>query len=728
MVMLRYQFQKIKRLLDIPFFRILFFAFIGVILFLAMYGNVKPDKLKLGQFEIAEKTVVSPITVEDKESTEAKRKQELERVQGVYRLKSEYTQNQVDLVASIFDTAIKVNQEIQDDLKKPAEDEEASEPKSETPEEIPVADKVKKLKEKLTHAVIEELPEETFITLVSADKAQLEIAKDLTVTAVNNVMSKPIPADEVENAKKKVEEELKFSALKPSLKRAAIVLGRYAVIQNEFYDPQATEEARRRTAETVEPVKILEGQVIVEEGELISHEIYRQLKLAGLLDSQDSKKPLLGLLFLITIILSAIYYYFLERKSQPDKNQTDLLLFGIVFCFSIILMKIVSQFQQFGYEGVSFLFPAAMAGMMIKILIDERLAWLTAAVQGICGSIIFNEETTGALNMSAGIYILCAGLAVILFLKDHSARSKILPAGFFVSFVNFSVIFSLLFLRNTQYSGMEYGLIFIFSAVSGIASAVLAMGLLPFLEASFGILSTMRLIELSNPNHPLLKKILTEAPGTYHHSVMVANMSEAACEAIGANGLLARVGCYYHDIGKTKRPLFFIENQINGDNPHDRLSPGKSAQIIIAHATDGAAMLKKHHMPKEIVDIAEQHHGTSLIKFFYHKAKQAGNEINEADFRYPGPKAQSKEAAIIGIADSVEAAVRSMAQPTPEQIEALVHSIISDKLQDGQLDECDLTQREIKVVEHTLCETLKGIFHSRIEYPTDMTKQKVMDA
>ncbi|RDU35417.1 hypothetical protein DRW41_18345 [Neobacillus piezotolerans] len=726
MDLLRHQFQNIKRLLDITFFRILFFAFIGVILFLSMYGNVKPDKLKLGLFNIAEKTVVSPITVEDKESTEEKRKHELERVQGVYTLKSEYTQNQVDLVASIFDTAIKVSDEIQEEKKKAAPEGESSEP-APAATEPPVSDKVKKLKERLTPAVIDDLPEEVFTALVSADKRQLAIAKDLTLTAVSNEMSKPIPADEVENSKKKVEEELKFSTLGPSMKRAAILMRRYAVIQNEFYDPQATEEARRRTAETVEPVKILEGQVIVEEGELVSHEIYRQLKLAGLLDSQDSKKPLFGLLLLIVIILSSIYYYFLERKIQPDKKQTDLLLFGIVFSFSILLMKMASQFQQFGFEGVSSLFPAAMAGIIIKILVDERLAWLTAIVQGICGSIIFNEETTGALNMSAGIYILCGGLAATLFLRDHNARSKILPAGIFVSVVNISVIFSLLFLRNTQYNGMEYGLIFIFAAVSGIASAVLAIGLLPFLEASFGILSTMRLIELSNPNHPLLKKILTEAPGTYHHSVMVANMSEAACEAIGANGLLARVGCYYHDIGKTKRPLFFIENQINRDNPHDRLSPGKSAQIIIAHASDGAALLKKHHMPKEIIDIAEQHHGTSLIKFFYHKAKQAGN-VNEEDFRYPGPKAQTKETAIIGIADSVEAAVRSMAQPTPEQIESLVHSIISDKLQDGQLNECDLTLREIEVVEHTLCETLKGIFHSRIEYPTEMTKQKVVDA
>ncbi|WP_059171175.1 HD family phosphohydrolase [Bacillus sp. FJAT-27445] len=726
MDLLRRQFQKVKRLLDNAFFRVLFFALIGAIMFVSMYGNVKPDKLKMGLLDIAEKTVVSPITVEDKESTEEKRKQELERVQGVYTLKSEYTQNQVDLIASIFDTAIKVNQEIQNEMKKNAGEGETPEPQSALPKEITLQDKVKKLKGRLTQSVTDDLPEEVFTALVSANKGQLAIAKDLTVTAVNNVMSKPIPADAVENAKKKVEEELKFSTLGNSLKRAAIFLGRFAVIQNEFYDPQATEELRRRTAESVEPIKILEGQVIVEEGELISHEIYRQLKLTGLLESQDSKKPLFGLLLLIVIILSSIYYYFLERKDSPDKKQAHLLLFGMIFTLSIILMKIVSQFQQFGYEGISYLFPAAMAGMIIKTLIDERLAWLTAAVQGICGSIIFNEETTGALNMSAGIYILCGGIAATLLLKDHNARSKILPAGVFISLVNFMVILSLLFLRNTQYTGMEYGLIFIFAAVSGIASAVLAIGLLPFLEASFGILSTLRLIELSNPNHPLLKKILTEAPGTYHHSVMVANMSEAACESIGANGLLARVGCYYHDVGKTKRPLFFIENQVNRENPHDRLAPGKSAQIIIAHATDGAALLKKHHMPKEIIDIAEQHHGTSIIKYFYHKAKQTGT-VNESDFRYPGPRAQTKETAIIGIADSVEAAVRSMAQPTPEQIELLVHSIISDKLQDGQFNECDLTLREIEVVEHTLCETLKGIFHSRIEYPTEMTKQKVMD-
>jgi cyclic-di-AMP phosphodiesterase PgpH len=321
-----------------------------------------------------------------------------------------------------------------------------------------------------------------------------------------------------------------------------------------------------------------------------------------------------------------------------------------------------------------------------------------------------------------GIYILFSSLAALLFLSDQNQRSKILQAGSFAAAVNLFTIWALMFLPNGQFSGLEYGYYILTAIFSGIGSAVLTMGLLPLFETSFGILSTMKLIELSNPNHPLLRKILMEAPGTYHHSVMVANLADAACEAIGANGLLARVGCYYHDIGKTKRPNFFIENQMHRENPHDRLPPDKSANIIISHVTDGAAILKKYNLPKEIIHIAEQHHGNTLLKFFYHKAVQGGEDVKEEDYRYPGPKAQTKESAIVGIADSVEAAVRSLNQPTPETIESLVKKIVSDRLQDGQLNECDLTLKELETVSHSFCETLKGIFHSRIEYP-EMTKK-----
>lgn len=682
-----------------------------------MYSNVKPEKLNLRKFEVAEQTVRSPITVEDKDSTERKKKEALEEVNDVYSVNREIAQNRIDLTTSIFQSAIEVLEET----------EETNEKADKTDFEEPsLQERVANLKSKLTDNETKELSEQTFISLVQAKKSEINIAKDITITAINEVMSKKISANSVENAKKQLEEQLKYSSLNSSLKSAAIELGRYAVIQNEFYDQEATERLRQQTIENIEPVRILQGQVIVEEGQLVDQDIYRQLLLVGKLDSQKAIQPFAGLTLIILIFLSVIFFYFYELRIAPETKQSNLLLFSIIFIVAIIIMKMVSLFQQLDYAEIGYVFPAAMGALLIKILMDEKLSILYTIIMAICGSIIFNQGVAGTLNITVGIYILCSGIAGILILSRQNHRSKILKAGLFVSLVNLVVILALMFLQNGQYSGLDFGLYVIVAFVSGITSAVLTIGLLPFFEASFGILSTMRLIELSNPNHPLLRKILTETPGTHHHSVMVANLADAACEAIGANGLLARVGCYYHDVGKTKRPKFFIENQMNIENPHDRLPPQTSANIIVAHATDGAEMLKKHRMPKEIVDIAEQHHGTTLLKYFYHKALKNGGDVKEEDYRYPGPRAQTKEAAIVGIADSVEAAVRSMTQPSEEQIESTVRNIISDRLQDGQLNECDLTLKELDIVAHSLCETLKGIFHSRIEYP-EMTKQKVKE-
>lgn len=685
-----------------------------------MYGNVKPEKLDISLLTVADKTIRSPATVEDKISTEKKRQEALDQVQDVYTLKKEYSANQVDLISSIFDSATEVNDEIQNEIKKQnVLDEDPIDVINPT-----VQEEVSMLKGKLTERVIKDLSERVFTSLVQASNDELSIAKDLTVTAINNVMNKRISADDVENAKKSLEEELKFTTLNADLKNAAIELGRYAVIQNEFYDPEATEELRKQAAESIEPVKILQGQIIIEEGKLIRQEEFRQLELVGLLDNKQSYKPFIGLVILISIILTSVYFYFYQLKENPEKRQTNILLFGIVFILTFFILKLISMLQIFNYSGIGYLFPAAMGGMLMKILIEEKLAILSSIIFSIFGSILFNEGVSGTLNFSVGIYILFSALAGVLFLSGQNQRAKILQAGSIAAAVNLFTIWALMFLPNGQFSGLEYGYYILTAIFSGVGSAVLTMGLLPLLETSFGILSTMKLIELSNPNHPLLRKILMEAPGTYHHSVMVANLADAACEAIGANGLLARVGCYYHDIGKTKRPNFFIENQMNFENPHDRLPPDKSANIIISHVTDGSAILKKYNMPKEIIHIAEQHHGTTLLKFFYHKAKQSGEDISEEDYRYPGPKPKTKESAIVGIADSVEAAVRSLNQPTPETIETLVKKIVAERLQDGQLNECDLTLKELETVSYSFCETLKGIFHSRIEYP-EMTKKVV---
>lgn len=709
--MKRLRLSKLRSLLEITFFRVLLFFLLGVILFLSMYSSVKPEKLNVRLFSVAEQTIRSPITIEDRESTEAKKNEAENQVEDVYVVNKALTQNRIDLITSIFDSAIEVNEEWVDS---------GAEADSE-------AEKLKRLKEKLTDDLTKDIPDSVLTSLLAANNDQLQITRDLSVTAINSVMSNRISANEVENAKKQLEDALEFSSLGTSLKNAAIQLGRYAVIQNEFYDPEATEEMRKQAVESVEPIVILQGQIIVEENQLISRDIYRQLELVGLLDNEHSFQPFAGLILLIVILLAALYYYFYNLDEKIELKHNYLILFSIIFTLSILMMKIVSLFYVFDYANIAFIFPAALAPMLIKVLIDEKLALFVTIVTAICGSIMFNEGVTGTFHMTIGVYILCSGIAGIMFLSNHNHRTNILKAGLYVAVINVLVLFSIVFLRNGQYSMQEYGAVGVIALISGVLSSVLTIGLLPFFEAGFGILSTMKLIELSNPNHPLLKKLLIEAPGTYHHSVMVANLAESACEAIGANGLLARVGCYYHDIGKTKRPNFFIENQMNKENPHDHIPPLTSRDIIIAHASDGAVMLKEHKMPKEIIDIAEQHHGTTLLKFFYYKAKQNGMDTAEAEYRYPGPKAQTKESAIVGIADSVEAAVRSMPQPTPEQIETLVRKIISDRLQDGQFNECDLTLKELEKVAETLCETLKGIFHSRIEYP-EISKQEVKHA
>lgn len=720
------QITKIKNLFGETLFQVLIFLILGLILFGEMYSNIKPEKLDLTLFSVAEQTIRSPITVEDKQSTEKKRKEALDQVKDVYILKKEYTQNRVDLITSIFDSVSEVQVEVADEMNQ-KQKESVSNGGTVKDSAPSISDQLTRLKGKLTENVTKEISDPVFIALLQSSKDELSISKDLAITAINNVMNSRISADNVENTKKRLEEELKYTSLNSSLKNATIELGRYAIIQNEFYDPNATEEMRQLAIEGVEPVKILQGQILVEEGQLISRDIYRQLDLVGLLAHNSSLKPFLGLALILVVLLGGLYYFFHILNFKQEMKQTYVLIVSIILILSISIMKILSLFLQLNFSDIGYIFPSAMGSMLIKMLINERMAVAFSVILAICGSIIFNEGITGTMQVTVSIYMVISGLASVLFLSKHNNRTKILQAGLLVTVVNILVILSLMFLRNGQYSGIEYGFYLGAALISGIGSAVLTIGLLPFFEAGFGILSTMKLIELSNPNHPLLRKILTNAPGTYHHSVMVANLAETACEAIGANGLLARVGCYYHDIGKTKRPQFFIENQMNIQNPHDRIPAQTSKNIIFSHVIDGAEMLRRKKMPKEIIDIAEQHHGTTLLQFFYHKATQSGIETNEADYRYPGPKAQTKEAAVIGIADSVEAAVRSMVHPTHEQIESIVRKIIADRLQDDQFSECDITLKELETVAQALYDTLRGIFHSRIEYP-EIIKQKVNQA
>jgi hypothetical protein len=265
----------------------------------------------------------------------------------------------------------------------------------------------------------------------------------------------------------------------------------------------------------------------------------------------------------------------------------------------------------------------------------------------------------------------------------------------------------------------------VIGAINGILSAVLMIGVLPYLETAFSITSMIKLLELANPTHPLLKQLLLEAPGTYHHSLMVANLAEAAAEPIGANPLLVRVGSYYHDIGKIKRTDYFVENQRGYENPHEKIAPALSALIITSHVREGVELAREARLPQVIIDFIEQHHGTSLAKFFYSRALEEEREgsISEENFRYEGPKPQSKEVALVMLADSVEAAVKSLQDPNPERIRNMVRRIIKDKLNDGQLETSDLTFKDLDTVANSFCQMLEGIYHKRIEYPEIIVRE-----
>ncbi|WP_420534793.1 HD family phosphohydrolase [Anaerobacillus arseniciselenatis] len=721
-----------KKLKDHRYIRVILFVILGIIMYLSMFSNIYPETLNVNPGSFAEQDIRAPITVEDKEATLQKKNLAEGAVTPQYTNSKAIAQKQVQKINDIFKIIAQINEEAEKDFNERLDEiqnedfdsEEEQELKISEVEKIPLDEKLANLKLIISNQTSEDLSDETLTTLLEVDEHELEIARETTTNVIHNVMSEEIRIDDVDEAKDLVETKINISTVTPKLHRAMVEMARFGITVNYIYDDEATELARKDAIEAVEPVMIREGQLIVETGEIITTTVYSQLALLGLLDDQWNVFPFVGLAILVILLVLMLAYYLSDAKTSLQKNNSHLLMYVLIFLVSVILMKVTSLTYNLNFQGITLIVPIAVGSMLITMLIHQRVALFTSMVFSIIASIIFNAESMGVVNYTLGIYVFFSSVAGVFFLGKSNRVSRILQAGLFVAVINIMTIVALLMLRNVQYGWLEIGSHIGFAFLSGFLAAVLTLGLLPFFEAGFGILSTMKLIELSNPNHPLLRKILIETPGTYHHSVIVANLAESACEAIGANGLLARVGSYYHDLGKTKRPHFFIENQMKMENPHDKLSPQLSKTIIISHPYDGAEMLKNHKMPKEIIDIAEQHHGTSLLKFFYHKANQEVEQtIPEEEFRYPGPKAQSSESAIVGICDCVEAAVRSMAKPTPEKIESLVKKIITDRLEDGQFDECDLTLKQLNTVATSICETLKGTFHSRIEYPEDVKEK-----
>ncbi|AIC94063.1 HD family phosphohydrolase [Shouchella lehensis] len=696
--------RKIKQQ---PYIRTVIYTILGLIMYGMMLDNIIPEQLEVNLSEPAEQDIRAPMTVENRVATEQRRTEAVGAVESQMKHNRQYEEDRVQQVNDIF-TVIRLEREQEAD-----EEEEAPS----------ISDQIENVRSDLSSSTNADLSDEALEVLLTTSDYQFQAAQEAAVNTVHETMSEPIKVGDLQEAKQNAENQIaEVTSLSPDVREAISNVVDLAIVFNVTYDAETTQRLRQEAADSIDPVLIREGELIVKAGDLVTYEMYEQLRLVGLLDEATVVFPYIGLALFVFILIGMLVYFLNDSHTTVATNNSHLLMFSIVFVVILVLMKLYSYLESLiSLPGIGFAVPAAAGAMLLTLLLHPKIAIVTSFLFAIIGSVFYNHDSSSTFAFMYGFYILVGSLTGIYFLKQSNKATRILKAGFFVLCANSLTVLSILLMKSIYLNWVELSFYFLAAFLAAFVASVLTIGLLPFIETGFGILSTARLIELSSPNHPLLRKILTEAPGTYHHSVVVGNLAEAACETLGENGLLARVGAYYHDLGKTRRPRFFIENQLKGDNPHDKISPQLSKTIIISHPYDGADLLRQHKMPREIIDIAEQHHGTSLLKFFYYKAKQDDEKqhVPESQFRYPGPKPQTKVTSIISIADSVEAAVRSMQKPTPDKVEQLVDKIIKDKLEDGQFDESDLTLKELNQIKLSMCETLNGTFHQRIEYPDD---------
>ncbi|HWQ68655.1 MAG TPA: HDIG domain-containing protein [Patescibacteria group bacterium] len=430
--------------------------------------------------------------------------------------------------------------------------------------------------------------------------------------------------------------------------------------------------------------------------------------------------PLLGICLLVGFLLGSLYLYIWTLQPKPLRQPKSLFLLtsvilltaAIARSFFFFLPSVHQALPNVPASAIEYSIPVAIGGLLLAILFNSRLAFAGALAISILTALL------AADGFRFFLYSLVSSLAAIFALVGRKDRSILLKAGMAVGLAN---LYSVLAWSLLSGSTERLGFYLLCGLVGGLFVAVLSLGVLPLFEYLFEVATDFRLLELCNLNHPLLKEMILKAPGTYHHSVMVGTLAEAAAEAIGANTMLCRVGAYYHDIGKITKPSYFVENQQNVRSRHDKLGPNLSSLVIVSHVKAGVELGRTYGLPPAVLEMIPQHHGTRLTIFFYHKAKGTEEsdqgEVHEEKFRYPGPKPQTKEAAILMLADAVEAASRTLTDPTPGRFQVLVAKIVNAVFVDGQLRECELTFSELRLIEESFVRILCGIYHRRVEYP-----------
>lgn len=521
---------------------------------------------------------------------------------------------------------------------------------------------------------------------------------------------------------------LEFSELTAPERRDLLAYLETLLVPTIVFNATETDRRRAAAAAHVPPVEgqIKKGKTIVRSGDEINQNTLSHL--AAMRKLQQPRSVLaqfLGFFLVVSTFVYALWRYFVYYQNRHRKIRNHTLLILLVFFAVVGVMRLLTSLADILSDRISidvfrdpfnlyYAIPFVFGVILVTLLVDTNLGIFASLILSLLIGLYYQD-------VYIGVYSLIGSMAGIYSIRQYKDRAAILKAGLTVGAVNALGVVGLDLLRQSSFTHSLSVFKVWLALVSGILASALASMLLPALESLFKITTDIRLLELSNLNAPILRKLSVEAPGTYHHSLMVGTLAEAAAEAIGANPLLVRVGAYYHDLGKMLKPEYFVENQVFGSNKHETLSPSMSCMIIAGHVRDGLELAEEIGLAERIRDMIPQHHGTRIMTYFYQKAKDSigakNQEVVETDFRYPGPKPQTKEAAIMMMADSVEAASRTLSNPTPAQIRNMVDRLVDSIIADNQFDECDITFREIRLVKESFCKVLAGVFHRRIDYP-----------
>ena len=675
--------------------RITLFIVVFSIGYLLLITAITPKQYSLKVGEIPSIDIKAPRDIVDEKATKEKETQALEKVGQQYTLKTEVKKDAEDDIKALFEKLIEIGNKYSSTIG--AKD----------------IDKIIDLN-KLTGV---KLTEEQSKVLISIEKEKLAELEVKMVSVIDNSYEKKINEND-ENAIKsardvavtKIDELNLDNGVSNVLK--TIISAR--INPNVFYDKEKTDEKIQEVQKNISKIIIKQNQIIVKEGEPVTQSQIDILSELGMLSDQNEagySYVYLALAVFLAMILFLQYSFIKLNYEKIFENTKKLILISVINLISLVLARTIGIISPF-------LIPLACGPMMLTLLLNYKLAFVVSSL---------NIILLGAVN-GFDIQIMILGIVSSILgstlLKKMQQRNDLLYSTVIIAIVSAILTLStgILISSNLMDVLIKSGV----TIVGGLLSGIFALGILPFLEGIFNEVTTLKLLELSNPNNPLLKKLLMEAPGTYHHSMLVANIAEMAAEEVGANSVITRIGCYYHDVGKTERPYFFGENQMGGENPHVNIPPNLSAMIIKSHVKDGLELAQKYKLPQVIQDIIVEHHGKTLVKYFYYTMKNNSDDpdkINEADYMYEGPIPSSKEAGIVMIADSVEASVRSIKEPNKEKINDMVNCIINDKLSSGQLNNCNLTLKDIEKIRVCFLNALNGIYHQRVEYP----KEKIKD-